>query len=375
MTKQSLKYFFSEIGSIPVILQSSHYPSLNGLRGIAIIMVVLSHLGLSENPLYKAVANGHLGVLIFFVISGFLIITLCIKEKVVTKGVSLKKFYIRRILRIFPVAYLYLVAIITINLIYKLDIHYINLLGAGLYLMDFSSYFRKHYFSWYTGHYWSLAVEEQFYLIVPFILKNQFVVYLSLILFIIFALPVIISLQYFYPPLNTGLIYAFTHFMIKFQAIAVGCLFSVIIFKYPGIKNTLSQSKLIGNIIAIFLILFIHYDDLFTLDNMYAGMLISFLTGYIIVSNISQSKDLVYKLLNSRILEIIGVLSYSIYIWQQLFTSKDTRLPGFMVVFPYNIICIIAVSCLSYYCYESFFLKLKSKYTKIKTDARILAPL
>jgi peptidoglycan/LPS O-acetylase OafA/YrhL len=168
------KSLFTEIATVPPVLQQAYFPSLNGIRGIAILIVVLSHLRLSNNFYYGLIFNGPVGVLIFFVLSGFLITALCLKEKVQTKDISLKSFYTRRALRILPVAYLYLFAILVLNLIFKLDVSYISLLGAAFFLMDFSSFFRKYYFSWYTGHYWSLAVEEQFYLFMPLVLKTNF---------------------------------------------------------------------------------------------------------------------------------------------------------------------------------------------------------
>ena len=365
MRHKALQGFFSEVQFVPSALQGSYFPSLDGLRGIAIIMVVLSHLHLTSRFYYNIIFNGELGVLIFFVLSGFLITTLCIKEKVITKNISLKNFYMRRALRIFPVAYLYLTVLILLNLVFKINVNYISILGAALYLTDISSYFRKYNFSWDTGHYWSLAVEEQFYLIIPFVLKKRFKVYLLILLFIVFVLPLFIWLQYAVPPLNNIILYAVTHFLIKFQAIAVGCLFSVLLFKYNFNNAIIVKTKLITNSVAIFLALIMEYDNFFTIKSMFSGLAISILTGYVIITNIVPGKDLIFKFLNLKILKTAGVLSYSIYIWQQVFVSNDKRLPGFMTTYPYNIICIVLVSGLSYYFYESFFLRLKSKFSKI----------
>jgi len=365
MIDRSLKGFFSEIKTIPPVLQNSYYPSLDGLRGVAITMVVLFHLNLTSWFLYHIIFNGETGVLIFFVLSGFLITTLCIKEKVITDNISLKNFYIRRALRIFPVAYLFIIVLIILNIIFKLGIGYINILGAALYLMNFSSYFRKYNFAYETSHYWSLSVEEQFYLIVPFILKKNFRTYLFVILSIVFILPVFISLQYAYPLLNNVALYAFTHYLIKFQAIAVGCLFSVLTFKYP-FNNINIKIKVLTNLFAIILIPYVQYDNFFSIKSIFSSLLISFLAGYIIITNIIPGSDFIFKMLNSKFLKTIGVLSYSIYIWQQIFTYYNNKLPAFMVTFPTNIVCLILISCLSYYFYESFFLRLKSKFSKIK---------
>ena len=351
---------------MPAEFQNSNFPSLNGLRGIAIIMVVFSHLKLSTAFWYTLIFNGGLGVIIFFVLSGFLITGLCLKEKVITGRISLKNFYIRRVLRIFPVAFLYLLVIIILNFVFKLNIHYISIIGAALYLMDISSYFRKYYFSWYTGHYWSLSVEEQFYLLMPFVLKKSFRLYVIFVLFIIFILLLILVLQYHYPELNKNVFYGATHLLSKFQAIAIGCLFAVITFKYSVEFNISIAVKVISNLIAIGIILFLRYDDFFSLTSIFSASAISFLTGYIIITNMKPSKDLIFTFLNTKILKLIGVLSYSIYIWQQFFTSNDSKLPRFLILYPYNFIWIIVVSVLSYYAYESYFLRLKARFNQIK---------
>lgn len=372
MNNKFLKGFFSEIESIPQVLQNSYLPSLDGLRGVAIIMVVLSHLVNTSRFYYDTVFNGHLGVLVFFVLSGFLITTLCIKEKVITKDISLKNFYIRRVLRIFPVAYLFILVVIILNYFFKLGISYINFIGTALYLINFTSYFRKYYHTYFTGHFWSLSVEEQFYLMMPIILKKNFRLYLWIVLIIVFVIPGFICLQYYFTSLNYIVFYVITHYLIKFHAIAVGCLFSVLTFKYSFHKSFVSRNKVIFNILAIFLMLYLGYTDFFSLRDVLTGVACSFLIGYILVSNIADAKDFIFRFLNSKYLKIVGTLSYSIYIWQEIFTSNDDRLPAFMVKFPSNIICIIIVSCLSYYFYERFFLKLKSKFSRVKNNKKLV---
>ena len=138
-------------------------PSLDGLRAISIAIVFVAHAG------YEIVPGG-LGVSIFFVISGFLITTLLRLEYESTGGVSLKNFYLRRVFRILPIFYCVLI---------------LGLIGMSIGLgdghVDFAATASQfgHYFNFYaithagysiipgTGIYWSLAIEEHFYLFFP----------------------------------------------------------------------------------------------------------------------------------------------------------------------------------------------------------------
>lgn len=360
--------FFSEITSIPEVLQKSYYPSLDGFRAIAIIMVVFKHIRLTDNYYYEVFFNGELGVLIFFVLSGFLITTLCLKEKVLTNTISLKNFYIRRALRILPVAYLYLITIIILNYFYKLEIPYISILGSALYLMNFTSFFRKYYSSFFTGHFWSLSVEEQFYLIIPAILKKNFKAFMLTILLILVVIPIVIVCQYYFVWPNNKIIFAFAHYLIKFQPIAIGCLFSVLTFKYSFKSEIFSKFKIYLNLLLIFLILVMKYNDDFNLRSNLTGFASTFLVAILIVTNIKQCDDFVFKFLNLKFMKLIGTLSYSIYIWQEIFTSKDPKLPHFIVAWPYNLFFAFVVSALSYYFYERYFLKLKSKFNLLNRN-------
>ena len=143
------------------MFQASHLPSLDGFRGISIITVLIFHILLKQ---HKPYFHGDFGVEIFFVISGFIITTLLIKEQVKSRDVSLKNFYIRRILKILPIAYLYLLAITICNAYY----HHLaprEIISAALFLKNTDLI--PTIANGSTGHFWSLSVEEQFYLIWP----------------------------------------------------------------------------------------------------------------------------------------------------------------------------------------------------------------
>jgi peptidoglycan/LPS O-acetylase OafA/YrhL len=353
---------FADIKEIPATLDQKIYPSLNGLRAISIIMVVIHHYILNYNQYFhQLIFIGPLGVDVFFVISGFLITTLCIKEKIATGTLSLKNFYIRRALRILPVAYLYIIVILILNYVFKLQVGFLSFLSSALFIANVS-YFRRVQFDWNLAHYWSLSVEEQFYILFPVFIKKKFQLYVAIVLMIVLLAPIIIYLQTFIPFLNAGAIASALRYVIKFQGIAVGCLFSILLFK--GYLN-FGKFSLITSLVSIFMIFYMKFDPLFSLQSCFTNLVTSVFVGLIIVNNISPKNNLLFRFLNLKVLNIIGILSYSIYIWQELFLSNDTRFP--LAKYPVNLVFLVVIPCLSYFYYEKYFLKLKAKFIKTKT--------
>jgi len=361
----------TKIKLVSEAIAEKYYPSLNGLRGLAIIMVVMSHLALSWERWYLVCFDGGLGVNIFFVLSGFLITSLCLNEQKTTGTLSLKNFYIRRILRIFPVAYLYLAVLLALDFIFRLQIPVFQYLGAMFYVMDLS-YFRRNHFTPEVSHYWSLSVEEQFYIIFPFILKKSRTAFYYSVLFIVLVLPLVCWLQELIKPLNEGVFYLFTHILVKFQSIATGCLLALLAFNKHLDHNWMFRYKVAVNVVAIFFIFYLGYDTLYSFKAVYVNLIIAVLTGYVIVSNMVPASNLIFRILNSRVLSTVGILSYSIYIWQQLFTFGSAKLPKYMVTFPGNVIFIAVISSLSYFFYEKYFLTLKSKFSSLKNKQPIV---
>jgi peptidoglycan/LPS O-acetylase OafA/YrhL len=353
---------------ISEVISQKYFPSLNGLRGISIIIVVMCHLNLVWNFWYLTIFNGPLGVCIFFVLSGFLITTLCLKEQKQAGSLSLKNFYIRRVLRILPVAYLYVFVVFLLDQFFNLQIPWFQYLGA-IFFVNNVSYFRSHHDVAQLGHYWSLSVEEQFYIIFPFILKWNRKVFFWCLLFIIIVLPILCTLAEVFKSIDVGVIYYFTHYFIKFQAIAVGCLLAILAFN-GKLDNRwfLSSYKVAGNLIAVFLIFYLSFDSFYSVKSIFINLIIAILIAYIVISNIVPSEDFIYRFLNYRFLSLIGILSYSIYIWQQVFIIKDDRLPRLLNSLPFNLIFLAIVSSLSYFFYEKYFLKLKTKFSRLKAN-------
>ena len=143
-----------------------YIPSLDGIRVVAFLIVFLSHLGISGIP-------GGFGVTVFFFLSGYLITTLLRREYERSDRIDFKKFYMRRVLRIWPPFYIVLFLAIGVAWLggfyaHATGQHYRAILSQ---LFHYSNYFNLQYtdkdMAWGTTVYWSLAVEEHFYLLFP----------------------------------------------------------------------------------------------------------------------------------------------------------------------------------------------------------------
>lgn len=354
------------VSEVPEILNNRHLPSLDGFRGISIMIVVISHLVLyTKNYALATIFNGTLGVHVFFVISGFLITTLLLKERIEHNGIQLRNFYIRRFLRIFPVAYLFIACIIGLNIIFGLHVSMLEIIGSVFYLMNFS-YFRQNG-SWYTEHYWSLSIEEQFYLLFPFILKKSIKTYLLVML----TLAVIVPLTLFFLFLlhiNNPILAIVLKYLLKFNGIAVGSVFSFLLFKNKIPVKNLAKYKLYLNLVLIPVIFMVKVNPNYSVYTALENAFVAILIAIIIVSNLVYSKGITYRFLNSRILINLGILSYSIYIWQQLFTREVPWSGKFLFSdsMLLNMVLLLGVSYLSYHYYEKKFLKLKDKFQNYK---------
>ena len=334
-------------------------PSLDGLRAISIIIVILRHL-LSQNylsPNFEKVPllfDGQFGVNIFFIISGFLITTLLLREVEKRGSISIRKFYFRRIIRIFP-AYFFLMLVYGILSYFQ----FIEITGKSWVTSLTFTKFLNGGSDWYTWHTWSLSVEEWFYLIWPllFLQKNR-----QLVLWLIFIfIPIIKILSYYSLIPHISELSLFT----RADAIATGCLFGiykdrieVMLFK----KNKICKYLLllIGINILIILSTKINSLNLNALSIGFAGShgtIANITIGIIIIYSTQIKNNFWYNLLNHDRTVFIGTISYSLYLWQQLFIHDTIK---WYNVFPINIILMIMCSLGSYFFIEKSFLKLKN---------------
>jgi peptidoglycan/LPS O-acetylase OafA/YrhL len=366
----------SEISSIPHFLQADNYPALTGIRGVAIIIVLLYHLALNR---FLRVFNwwifGQLGVDIFFVLSGFLITTLLIKEKVKTNRISVRKFYIRRALRIIPVAYLFLVVMVVINHFFKLHLTATNFISSFLYIKNLP--FVGFNDDW-TGHFWSLSIEEQFYLIFPLLLlinikKTTIAAVIIVLGTLIFSLLGFYQVGIFHTVKSLHFI-CHTAMFIFWEgpfAILIGSLFSILSIK-DIINVTRIKQKYFLSAVLFIAAVTIHSKTFVFYTPYLSGFIFDILIGFIILMSIDSS-NFFNLILTSRFLTWMGVMSYSFYIWQQIFVMLPLWLMHnhqwglnlnilFIISDLIRLSGMLASACISYYFFERKFLKLKERF-------------
>jgi len=358
--------FSSPITSVPELLNKLYYPQLDGLRGIAILVVIGSHIILYTSS--EKFINGNIGVEIFFVLSGFLITTLLLKEKLMNNKVSFRNFYIRRGLRILPVAYLFLIILIFLNCCFNLNISFGSLFASALYIKNLHI---NYVGNWYNAHFWTLSIEEQFYIIFPFLLIYCLNNYIKIICILVLSIPILQFVGYN----NLGLFYSnyiihkITFLLINLfgngtTAILIGSLLSILMFKDVLPTKTKKNYYFLSFIIFIIAITFrMTFTDLIN-SNYLTSTIFSIAIAVVIFLFLTNENDFLSILLKNPILVKVGVLSYSLYIWQQLFTHQQPWRNSFKYSDSplFNIPVLFVVAYISYHFYELKFLKLKEKY-------------
>jgi peptidoglycan/LPS O-acetylase OafA/YrhL len=298
---------------------------------------------------------GGLGVRIFFVISGFLITNLLIRELDTKNSIHLTKFYFRRTFRIFPPYYFYLFLVIVLYMA-----KWINLVpGDILYALTYTiNYHRER--SWNIAHGWSLSVEEQFYLLWPvtlLLLGKRRGLWLACSLIIL--CPVIrLGYYYFLPHLiRYEVDYRFETVA---DSIAIGCILAII---HEWLRSQRIYKIILDSGLFIFVPIIVFYASSLNQRSRLG------LFCYVSVQNIGIAACILWsvenyygkvgKVLNSKPMVWIGVMSYSIYLWQQMFTNRDSS--SIIAHFPLNLVLVGIASLTSYYIIERPSLRLRQR--------------
>jgi len=349
--------------------------SLDGIRAISILMVTAGHALLTlpasvgENKVVQLFSNAALGVQIFFVISGYLITKLLLLERKKTGKIDLKGFYIRRVLRIFPVFFLYLITLVLLkySLMPEVFRSYSLILFAALYLWNYKHYFKADPAgdngNFYMAHFWSLSMEEQFYLLWPITFIRNRKNLIKITIAIMLLIPLVRIASYFLMPGSRPQVTMMLH--TGGDTIIMGC-FGALLEQTNTFKNSLVpilKSNLLILAVALFLFVLSPLLSMY-LKGMYALTVGQSLNNLCIMALIFWAiyiPSAVSTALNSKILVHTGILSYSIYIWQPLILNHKTNF--WINQFPQNILVVMAIAFLSYYAIEKPLLNLKKRFS------------
>jgi peptidoglycan/LPS O-acetylase OafA/YrhL len=341
-------------------------PSLDGLRALSIIAVVLAHSNwflpgfLTRSSLFQfTIGNSRSGVTVFFVISGFLITNLLLREIDKTGRVALGRFYFRRSLRIFPAFYLYLAVIGVLMLMHRLPpINLKSFLASATYTWCYYPQAQ----GYFLQHSWSLSIEEQFYLFWPALLlllhKRNLIIRASV--FLIVLMPVVRILFYFVLPGLRGYEYYLIYGWL--DTMMVGCLLALVNRQewFNAVKARFLNwgTALCMAAVAFYLnpvlVAALHKPY----SGIYALLIYPFTTAAciagVLLFVVEQPRSLGGRFLNLSWLRWVGVLSYSLYLWQQLFVSEHIHL------LPWGYVFLLLTSLLSFYLVEQPFLRLRT---------------
>jgi peptidoglycan/LPS O-acetylase OafA/YrhL len=345
--------------------KARNIPSLDGMRAISILLVIAAHSGgnfshwISIPPIYYLLL-AHTGVSTFFVISGFLITSLLLKELAGTHKISLKRFYVRRAFRIFPPFYLYLGIIFALVLF--------GVFQTPLRAFFFAAIYASNYYLGPGGgflglqHIWSLCVEEQFYLLWPaalLLLRRRKAVYLAGAL-ILLSPPSRVITYLLLAPQNRAAVDRMFHSSI--DTIMFGCLLALLWDNDRFNRLVLPWTNAWASATAVCFLVLIdplldmrfrgNYSQLvgMTLE----GISICVITLYVV----RRPATLPGRILNTPVLRHVGVISYSLYLWQNILSATAAR------YFPLSLMAILCCAELSYWLGERPSLRLRDRLWK-----------
>ncbi|HVY44715.1 MAG TPA: acyltransferase, partial [Minicystis sp.] len=308
---------------------------------------------------------GNLGVRVFFVISGYLITSLLLQELEAHGKVDFKAFYLRRAFRIFPAFYAYLAVVAVLSAISILAVPWVDLARAAAYV---SNFFSER--AWATGHSWSLSVEEQFYLLWPlalFFARSTKGIWVAV--FVFAAAPFARIGVWTFMPEDRALIGE--AFPTVADAIACGCALAILA---PKLSASARYQRFLRS--PAFVLVPLVALAMNQLDK-HARFFFSVGTSVLDVG-IALTVDRcvrvfdgpVGRVLNLRPVRWIGTLSYSLYLWQQLFLNRTSD--ALVCRFPFNVSLAFLCATCSYYLVERPMLRLRGRIERRR--ARPVAP-
>jgi len=336
-----------------------YIPTLDGWRAVAILAVIASHAGHSYSAasgtesFFDRISSGTHGVNLFFAISGLLITSRLLEEWDTSGGISLKRFYTRRAFRILPPALLYLGVVALLGALGLLPVIWSEFVAATLFYRNYLPVILgPNGAGFFTSHYWSLGVEEHFYLFWPALLllagRKR-------------ALPVAIAIAVF--------VAVWRHF----EAWREIMLYNAIQPTYFARSDTRIDSIMWGVVAALalarpevraYIERYLSTIVYLALVALYGAIVYRYgtrptyweamIVPALVVGTVLRPRSVLSRVLENPMMRWIGRLSYSLYLWEFFFVyypGVPTTL-GVWQTFPLNLIATVVCATASYYLVE-----------------------
>jgi len=313
---------------------------------------------------------------LFFMLSGFLLTKLLVTEYRQNNSISLVNYFIRRILRIWPLYFLYMILIVVASFLlsgYPLDL---SRLFGSLFFYDnvLTAASGKFNPNFATLHLWSISLEEQYYLLLPFLVpwllrmsKKKIILFFTVAFLLLFVARFFISILH----LN----YAYAYVLpLSGDSFLVGVFLGLGIFE-TGIKKI---NPLFALVVGIVLLISLYFFPFRTVANNGWVMIATYFIPavaffFIFIDVVYNEKGIIYKFLSNKILRYLGKISFGLYVFHML-ANIITYHIFYLINEPLDIrsfllalLITIVLAVLSYELIEKRFLKLKSRFTVIKS--------
>ncbi|SEG32372.1 Peptidoglycan/LPS O-acetylase OafA/YrhL, contains acyltransferase and SGNH-hydrolase domains [Bryocella elongata] len=356
--------------NVPGGTRPSYLPTLDGWRAIAILLVLLNHsVTLGGEHFNTATFHyfGPIGVEIFFELSGLLICNRLLDEERLTGSLNLKGFYVRRIFRIQPLALLYVTVVVGLTLLHRIPNFPAGIASAYLLVRNFVGMRAPAALGWATAHFWSLSVEEHFYLFLP-----------SFLLFVrrrraewILALGSagVLWRTYQYVSHGNSLPFAIdvrTDLSLCFLLIPAS--FAVLLQR-PAMQAAARRYLRLMWVLPLALLALPPISPLHPISALVDSLLI--------VTTLTHPTEWYSRVLELPPLQFLGRISYSIYVWQELFLSNywtrgQVHAFGRLNQSPWVVLLVFPVAIASYYGIEKPLIRLGHRLAPSATPGRAL---
>ena len=367
-----------------------YFPNLNGLRFLAVFIVFQGHvvqiagiLGLESKMSFPFPAS-IIGVFLFFVLSGFLITYLLLAEGKETNTISVRDFYLRRIFRIWPLYYL----IIALGFFVLPHIHFFRWEGWTEFVYDnlplkltlfllilpnLAETIFTHYLP-YAAQTWSIGTEEQFYLVWPVLMKNSinkkvtlYVVIIAYMFMKLLGFPLIH--QYLFWNKTMEFVEGFFG-TLYIDCLAIGGLFAIYLFNQHKIL-----SFLFGKSVQLIALLILIVLTLARIKIPYVEPECYSLLFGVLILNLAANKHTIFNILNleNKVFHYLGKISYGLYMYHPLAITVAIKILNYFSIRNWiiqsasSLLLSIIIAGLSFKYFENYFIKKKSKFSKIAT--------